>query len=268
MTPLTQAALARRLGISKSAVTQAVQLGKLNTRPDGKIDPAGPQSQAYLSRFTLHRGKQRPEPVAQTPEAVEGQRRKLQAQFARIQAKMIRRKKLFIRSEPVHAVLDATRQTLIAGLRKMPTRVNFGAPALERELDRVAVGLMEAAKMAGKAILQNPDTPAGQDEDSLPICMPDDASITDLKTMLDYQAAHRHGLETAIESGILITRERAQQLTAQLHAGPFRACMNLPRRFVAELEAIRGTQGADAARTRLADLIESDLLPTIKERTK
>lgn len=257
---MTQAELAERLGVSRQAISKAAKAGRLTLTPEGDIDLKAEITKAYLARFTKHRGKQRREEVS--PEAAEALRRKLAAMYHRAAARLTRRKATLIEAAPVAELFGVMLDELAHGLRTMPARVDFGAPELERELERAIVVVMAGAVAAAEAYLATRPHEGGVDP--MPDTLPDDAPVADLRAMLDYQAAARHILEAAVEAGRLIPREHVLQRLGQLDTTAFGACRSFPRRIVAELSAVLAAEDQDAARARLAASIESDLIHNLR----
>ena len=76
-----QVDLARKLGVSKAAVGQAVKAGSLVRQADGLVDTKDPENAAYLARFTAHRGKQRPRRTPSSPARAAAMLSKVTAKF-------------------------------------------------------------------------------------------------------------------------------------------------------------------------------------------
>jgi hypothetical protein len=163
------------------------------------------------------------------------------------------------------AATAAMFKTLTEEIIAFPDKVNYGVPELELELIKAAEGAMQAgldAAIAGSAAwvkIPRPSAPA------LVESLPDDMPVADLRAGLDLLAASRHVFEHAVEAGAALHKDEAREQVGKIDGTVFATLRHLPRRFVAEVAAVRETQGQEAARARLKELIESDILPVIKQ---
>ncbi len=258
MSPVKPAVLARRLGIGRSAITNAANAGKLDRLPSGEIDLDGASTRAYLARFTLHRGKQRSEPAPSSPEATAAKLAKARALYGRRLSALERRKRGLVPAYIVEAKTAALREALAEELRAIPGRVDLGCPGLERHLELV----VSAALRAALTRAQGPIPPAPDTEEE-PLAdelgpLPEEIPLVEVKANLDALDAMRIGLEHAVEEGEALAREDVRRRFSTLDATALSVVRSWPRRSVARLAAALVAEGEPAAHALLVSMMDDE----------
>lgn len=248
MNPIKPARLADRLGIGRSAISNAIKKGSLDILEDGSIDLDGGRSAAYLARFTMHRGKKRAAGPVAAPEATAARLFKLKAQYAKAHASLLRRKSEVIPARIHREAVTALLGTIAAGLEAIPDAFDFAAADLERTLEAAVV----KALRAGVAACTAPRKPAG--EPSEVIALPADAeelqTIPEVRAAIDTVTGAHLVLAHLIDDGDLVPKETIRRKLGQLDAGTLADVRSLPRRATPSVRAGLATS-PEAARSAL-----------------
>jgi len=253
---ITQAKLAKRLAVSRSAIGNAAAKGKIGLTSDGLVDLEAPATREYVSSFSLHRGKARTE--ASSPERVAAQIARTCATYSRRLLRFKRRKAELIGAEEVATSNAAMLAALREGLALLPARVNLAASELERELEENMTRILhDAIKAAGRA--HTPALPAAEEaEGSLP-SLPEDIGLDEARAFVDQLAADQMDVETLREKHILRLREEVRRETAQLDTALFGNLRSWPRRVVARLAGAKATLGEARALEILEGLVAEEI---------
>lgn len=250
MNSITQAALAKRLGVGRSAITNAATAGKLRRLPDGSIDLDAAETREYTARFTLHRGKApKARPEALTPEAMEAQRHRVQSQYGRLYAKFTERRAKYTPAPPFYAAARRMLEQLRAALAALPATVEYGATRTELELERAFIIAMKSGQHGIRLVMDPSD--GEPDPARLPPAIPESADLTASKAYLDELGALRHEMEHAIEAKEALTIEDCKRRLSAIDQGTFAACRSAPRRMAGIVAALFKSAGPEAARAAL-----------------
>jgi hypothetical protein len=178
LNPIKQSELAARLGIGRSAISNALNRGKLDALPTGEIDLDGEASRAYLARFSRHRGKQRTEPSS--PARAAAMLARARSLYERNVLRFKRRKREVIPTEMINYSIDNLLTTLRGEVAALPERIGLDAVNLERELE---IGIIQALEAAKKKSIQT-EMPAhgeaGEAAVEYPDVLPDQASLDEM----------------------------------------------------------------------------------------
>lgn len=251
---LKQAELARRLGVDRSAISRAIERGKLETLPDGKLDTESTLNRAYLAKWSAHRGKAR-SMAPMTPGRAEAMLRRARAAYGKGLARFRRRKSALMPADILWQSLEDTFAGIQDALRGFADAVDLDSPTLEMELQSCMKTVLESRRQT-ELPPQDPDAPP-------PIDLPDDpgADLDTVRARLDDLAAAGHHLSAAEEDGEAVSQDYARRtMGALVHDYLNGGLLLFPRRTVAALAAVLATSGADAARTWLRDRVAEEVL--------
>jgi len=250
---LKQADLARRLGVDRSAISRALERGKLESLPDGTIDTENATNKRYLSRWTAHRGKTRSQPAPVSPNRAAAQLARARAEYGRKRSRFLRRKAEHLPADMFWQLTLGVFVAIQDALRGYADRVDLSSPTLERELESRMTAVLSAPR---------PKEPRATEPGPQPVPLPEDPgdNLDDVRSRLDLLAGAMHEFAGALEDGTIVSRQDAEKQFSDLSAVYFNAgLLRLPRRIVAGLSSVLATQGVKAAREYLRNLVAEEV---------
>lgn len=252
---LKQADLARRLGVDRSAISRAIERGKLEPLPDGTIDTDNPTNKVYLSKWSAHRGKTRAEAAPVSPGRAAAQLSRARAEYRRKLGRYLRRKSDHLPADIVWETLEALFAGVQGALHGYADSVDLDSPTLEAELQSRMKVVLETRRPREEA---PPDPGAPQ-----PITLPDDPgdNLDAVRAHLDNLAAVQHGFQAGIDDGSVVSHSYARRILGDLAGSYLNGGLLLfPRRNVAALAAVLAAQGKDAARAWLRERVQEEII--------
>jgi hypothetical protein len=249
--------LAKRLGIAPAAVRDAERRGRLVREADGTYDTDRPENRSYLGRFTGHRGKQRTEPSS--PARAAAMIARARSLYERHALKFKQRKLELIPADLVNFRLGVLLQALREEVAALADRIDLTATAIEGEMERAISEALGSAKKKSLQAAMPAHSETREAAVEYPDVLPDGASLDDARAFIDQVQADRIAQETALQLGEFVTRHDALRHLGIINSEVFGNLRTWPRRSVARVAAARTSQGAEAARRVLGELVEEEL---------
>lgn len=245
---LTAASLARRLGVSDAAISQAQARGRLYyVKGTHLIDTSDRRNTSYLSKMTGHRGKQRERP-APAPERAAALSKRLRSEYA------LRKQRVSLLLGGVvlrrmgNEAFSLFMHALSEELRLIPARLTAKNAAVPGPWIGRMVGAALARAKKNVSLLK---AAGGAEQDDLPNEAPKDASEDDLRALLDSAQGRRFDCLTAISKGVLIKGAEHAARVARMAGDVSSLLLTLPRRCTDTLAAKYQADGLVKARSAL-----------------